>query len=122
MKIFEKTVERLNKYCDDSRMAAIGEILFKGNLIGKDDSYFTFEENFCENYQIQQSIRKDGKKEYVFGKASSEYYKRFLNGLHSKYPELVLVSFTLGLNGVELYEVNKLVRCIENDIIENGIM
>lgn len=115
MKITKATVKRINDHCSALKetyipvISTIGEILCQsGVIVGNGKRYVI---NDGDEY-VTPLIHSDGNREFVSGTVRSEYEKRLLRGLYTRYPNWLSCTFTLGLNGVDIYEVNKLVKAI----------
>lgn len=115
MKITKVTVKRINAHSDCTNadyipaVYAIGKILNKaGFLFGESGNY---ELNTGDDF-VEPIISSDGDREYISGTVDGDYEKRMLRGVYTLYPKWISCTFTHGLNGVNLYEVNKLVKAI----------
>lgn len=115
MKITKATVKRINDHCNVLKPAyipaisTIGEVLNQsGIILGEPGRYII---NNGDEY-VTPLILNDGDREFVTGTVRSEYEKSLLRGLYTRYPNWLSCTFTLGLNGVDIYEVNKLVKAI----------
>lgn len=116
MKITKATVKRISVHSSalkpssfDPAISTIGEILNQsGIILGEPGSY---EINDGNEY-VTPLIFSDGTREFISGTVRDEYRKRLLHGLYTRYPKWLSCTFTHGLNGVDLYEVNKLVKAI----------
>lgn len=116
MKITKATVKRINDHSYVMKaeniipaIDAIGEVLNQcGLLIGEPGHY---EINSGDEY-VTPLIFSDGKREFVSGTVRGDYTKKVLRGLCTRYPRWLSCTFTHGLNGVTIYEPNKLVKAI----------
>lgn len=109
MKISKATVKRINKAEIGSTLNIIGEILCRSAVILGEPGHY--EANDGDPY-LTPFVYSDGSQEFVSSYTSCEYEKRVVRGLSTLYPMWISGTFTHGLNGVNIYEVNKLVRAI----------
>lgn len=115
MKITKATVKRINDHCSalkpsfNPAIRIIGEVLNQSGVILGNVGHYII--NDCDEY-VTPLIYSDGNREFVSGTVLNEYERRILRGLCTLYPNWLSCTFTHGLNGVEIYEVNKLVKAI----------
>ena len=113
MKITKATIKRINanKVTNPDFnvvLRVIEDILIGSAIIrGTPGNYIA---NDGTDELVWPVIYSDGKREFVSGRVTSEYGKRIVAGLSQKYPSLISGTLTNGLNGVEIYDVNSLVR------------
>lgn len=114
MKITKATVKRINKHSNINNpdyieaVSVIANILNRSAIILGDSG----------NYEINDGtdpicwpiILSDGVREYVSGRVEREHEKRIICGLSTRYPRWIQGTFTNGLNGVGIYDVNRLIR------------
>lgn len=114
MKLTKATVKRLNAHSDINKpgyieaIHAIADILNRSAVILGDSGNYEINDGSF----VEAVIYSDGAREYVSGTTQGEYQKCVIRGLSTRYPSLISGTFTHGLNGVAIYEVNKLVRAI----------
>ncbi len=115
MKITKATIKRINAHSKVLKPAyipainAIGEVLSQSGVILGEPGHYVI--NDGDEY-VTPLIHSNGDREFVSGTVRDEYEKRILRGLYTRYPNWLSCTFTLGLNGVDIYEVNKLVKAI----------
>lgn len=111
MKLTKATVKRLNASRTDT-IRVIANILNRSAVIlGETGRY---EANDGTDELVLPMISSDGKREFVSGRTSGEYEKRIVAGLSTRFPNMISGTFTHGLNGVDIYDVDALVRKISN--------
>ncbi len=115
MKITKVTVKRINAHSNCTKADYIPAVYAIGEILRKAD--FLFGESGCYELNtgddlVQPIILSDGDREYISGTVNDDYEKRVLRGIYTLYPKWISCTFTHGLNGVNLYEVNKLVKAI----------
>lgn len=116
MKITKATVKRINSHSNinspdyNDTLHIIGEILNRAAIILGDSG----------NYEINDGtdpicwpvVYSDGGREFVSSHTEGEHEKCVIRGLSTRYPSWIQGTFASGLNGVTVYDVNKLVRAI----------
>ncbi len=115
MKLTKVTIKRLNAHSNimkpryNPAIYIIAEILCSSAIILGDSGNYELNEGdpLCEPL-----IYNDGKREFISGQTHGEYEKSIVRGLTTRYPCWISGTFTNGLNGVQIYEVNKLVKAI----------
>lgn len=125
MKITKATLSRINKYgkrgkygddskCDE-RILVVADILNRAAviLVGEDGKYET---NDGTDELVPLITFSDGEREFVSGTTNDIYEKRIIAGLSTKYQRLISGTFTHGNNGVNIYDVNRLVKAIVDEI------
>lgn len=114
LKITKATIKRINAhshiskpgYCD--AIHVIGEILCRSAVIlGEPGCYEANDGSFLDPW-----VLSDGDREFVSSTTDGEWEKQIARGLSTRYPDWIQGTFTHGLNGVRIYEVNKLVKAI----------
>lgn len=119
LKITKATVKRIN---DHSKVWSenyihsiytIGEILNHIGIILGESGHYEINDGLYDD--VQPLISSDGKRQFISGAVRGDYTKRIIRGLSTKYPSWISVTFTHGLNGVDIYDVNSLVRAIANE-------
>lgn len=117
MKITKATVKRINEHClNPSNPASyipaisiIGDVLNQSGIILGVPGHYSINNS---NDYATPLILSDGIREFVSGTVKGEYAKRLFQGLYTRYPHWISCTFTHGLNGVDIYEANKLVKAI----------
>ncbi len=116
MKITKATIKRINAHSNfkkptyNEKIAIIANILCRSAVIVCDGSWpYMLNEGdpLCEPV-----IYSDGNREFVSSQTQDEYEKKIVRGLSTRYPSWIDGTFTHGLNGVHIYDVNKLVKAI----------
>ena len=111
MKLTKATVKRLNENRNDA-IWVIANILNRSAVILGEPGHY--EANDGTDELVLPMISSDGDREFVSGRTSGEYEKRIVAGLSTRFPNMISGTFTHGLNGVDIYDVNALVREISN--------
>jgi len=115
MKITKSTVKRINAHCNPLTpsfipvISAIGEILNQSGVVLGEVGHYAV--NVDDEY-VTPIIYSNGSREFVSGTVRGEYEKKLFRGLYTRYPNWLSCTFTLGLNCVDIYDVNKLVKAI----------
>lgn len=119
MKITKATVKRINDHSYVLKMesiipaiALIGEILCQSGLIIGEPGHY--EINNGQDEYVTPLVHNEGDRghEFISGTVRYDCDKRILRGLYTRYPNWIYCTFTHGLNGVDIYDPNKLVKAI----------
>ncbi len=118
MKITKATIKRLNAHSNITKPAynetiyVIANILNRSAIILGDSGHYGLNEGdpLCEPV-----IYSDGNREFVSSQTNSEHEKAVVRGLAIRFPNWISGTFTHGLNGVQIYDVNKLVKAISDN-------
>ncbi len=116
MKITKATIKRINAHSNfkkptyNERIAIIANIFCLSDVIVCDGSWpYMLNEGDPLNKPV---IYSDGNREFVSSQTDGEYEKKIVRGLSIRYPNWISGTFTHGLNGVDIYDVNKLVKAV----------
>lgn len=133
MKLTKATIKRLNKHTrwikDESgtpvhgdgysvTMCAVADVIQNACIILSDEKGRYFEND--ETDELLQPVFKydDILDRYsVTGTVYGDFVKRILSGVCTRFPKVLSTTFTHGNNGIEIYDVNKLVKIIADEKI-----
>lgn len=115
------TIKRINAHSNINKpgyydeIYVIGDILCRSFVILGDSG--RYEINDGSFPELRPLIFNDGERnhEFIAGQTSGEYETRIVQGLATRYPRWISGTLTHGLNGVRIYDVNKLVKAILDD-------
>ncbi len=115
MKITKATIKRLNAHSNykkptyNEAIYVIASIINRSAIILGDSGHYELNEGdpLCEPV-----IYSDGNQEFIPGQTADEHEKKIVRGLAIRYPNWISGTFTHGLNGVQIYDVNKLVKAV----------
>lgn len=116
MKITKATLKRLNAHSKASKpsyipqISVIAEILNRSAVIlGEPGRY---EINNGSDDLCRPLVYGEGKHEFISGRTANTYEKRIVAGMAQRFPKWISGTLTHGLNGVDIYRPNELVKAI----------
>lgn len=114
MNLTKATIKRINRHSNIHKPNYIYEIYLIGAILnraavilGNSGDYKLNDGSF-----IEPGIVNPGEHEFISSNTNGEYEVKTICGLAIRYPNWISGTFTHGLNGVDIYEPNKLVKAI----------
>lgn len=131
MKLTKETIKRLNKYGRwtydkngyaiqpiSDTMYEIAEVLINAMVVFECEDHKYTENDGTDEYCIPIINYDDLLDRYtITGTVRSRLARHCLRGIQTRFPKVLSTTFTNGNNGIEIYDVNKLVKIIADEKI-----